>query len=96
MAKAILIVHERRIDASGGIMEIKVWRVPSPVQPSRHEYKYSLFYGRPGMRLVAFDNEQGKGDHMHVGGIERPYSFTDLDQLLADFFAEVREAGGEP
>jgi hypothetical protein len=33
---------------------------------------------------------------MHVGGIERPYSFTDLDQLLADFFAEVREAGGEP
>jgi hypothetical protein len=96
LAKAILIVHERRIDASGGIMEIKVWRVPNPVRPSVHEYKYSLFYRRPGLRLVAFDNEQGKGDHMHVGGIERPYSFTTLDQLLIDFFAEVREAGGEP
>jgi len=77
-------------------MEIKVWRVPSPVRPSTHEYKYSLFYGRRGLRLVGFDNEQGKGDHMHVAGTEKPYSFTGLDQLLADFFAEVRKAGGEP
>ncbi len=96
MAKATLIVRERRIDASGGIMEIKVWRVPDPVHPSTHEYKYSLFYGRPGLRLIGFDNEQGKGDHMHIAGDERPYSFTSLDQLLADFFAEVRKAGGEP
>lgn len=96
MAKATLIVHERRIDASGGIMEIKVWRVPGRVRPSEHDYKYSLFYGRPGMRLVGFDNEQGKGDHMHVAGTERPYSFVSLDRLLADFFAEVRKAGGEP
>jgi hypothetical protein len=63
MAKATLIVHERRLDASGGIMEIKVWRVPNPVQASAHDYKYSLFYGRLGTRLVGFDNEQGKGDH---------------------------------
>lgn len=96
MPKAILIVHERRIDATGGIMEIKVWRVPDPVRPSTHDYKYSLFYGRPGARLVGFDNGSGKGDHMHVAGAERPYSFTSLDRLLADFFAEVRKAGGEP
>lgn len=96
MAKAILIVHERRIDASGGIMEIRVWRVPGPVRPSAHDYKYSLFYGRPGVRLVGFDNEQGKGDHMHIAGVETPYAFAGLDQLLADFFAEVRKAGGEP
>ena len=95
MAKAALIVHERRIDASGGIMEIKVWRVPSPVHPSTHDYKYSLFYGRSGVRLVGFDNELGKGDHMHITGAERSYSFTSLERLLADFFAEVRRAGGE-
>jgi hypothetical protein len=94
MAKATLIVHERRIDAGGAIMEIKVWRLPSPVLPSTHEYKYSLFYGRPGLRLVGYDNEQGKGDHMHVAGAERPYAFASLDQRLADFFAEVRKAGG--
>ena len=96
MTKATLIVHERRIDATGGIMEIKVWRVPNPVRPSAHDYKYSLFYGRPGRRLVGFDNELGKGDHVHVAGAEKRYSFTSLDQLLSDFFAEVRKAGGEP
>ena len=96
MDKATLIVHERRVDASGGILEIKVWRVPNPVQPSTHEYKYALFYGRPGIRLVGFDNEFGKGDHMHVAGSEMPYSFTSLERLLADFFVEVRKAGGEP
>lgn len=77
-------------------MDIKVWRVPNPVRPSPHAYKYSLFYGRPGRRLVGFDNEQGKGDHMHVAGVERSYSFTTLGRLLADIFAEVRKAGGEP
>lgn len=75
-------------------MEIKVWRLPEPLPPSTHEYKYSLFYGRSGQRLVGFDNERGKGDHMHVAGTEVPYTFADLDQLLADFFAEVRNAGG--
>ena len=77
-------------------MEIKVWSVPNPVRPSTHHYRYSLFCGRPGVRLVGFDNEAGKGDHMHVGGAEKPYAFTSLDRLLADFFAEVRKAGGEP
>lgn len=72
MARATLIFHERRIDASGAIMEIKVWRVPGPVRPSTHEYKYSLFYGRAGKRLVGFDNERGKGDHIHVAGVEGP------------------------
>jgi len=77
-------------------MEIKVWRVPDSVKPSRHEYKYSLFYGREGRRIVGFDNELGKDDHLHIAGAERPYSFTSLDRLLADFFAEVRKAGGDP
>ena len=94
MAKATLIVRERRIDASGGLMEIKIWRVPSPVHPATHDYKYSLYYGRRGERLIGYDNERGKGDHMHIAGVEKPYTFTSLDRLLADFFAEMRKAGG--
>ena len=96
MPDAALIIRERRIDASGGLMEIKVWRVPSPVPPSEHDYKYSLYYGRHGVRLVGYDNERGKGDHMHIAGTEQPYRLVSLRQLLADFFAEVRKAGGEP
>jgi len=42
-----------------------------------------------GQRIVGFDNERGKGDHSHLAGIERPSSFTDVDQLITDFIVEV-------
>lgn len=90
-----MIIRERRVDRSGGILEIKVWRVPTPVPPSEHDLKYSLYYGRKGERLVGFDNERGKGDHMHILGEERPYIFTTLEALLADFFTEVKRVQGE-
>jgi hypothetical protein len=95
MAPATLIIRERRVDASGGVLEIKVWQVPTPVPPSEHDFKYSLYYGRNGERLVGFDNERGKGDHMHLLGEERPYMFTTLKALLADFFAEVKRLEGD-
>lgn len=90
MGQATLIIRERRVDGSGGILDIKVWRVPNSVLPSRHVYKYSLYYGRDGKRLVGYDNERGKGDHIHVNGLEKAYLFTTLEKLLADFFEEVR------
>jgi hypothetical protein len=36
-----------------------------------------------------FDNEAGKGGHKHVGGAESRITFTDPDQLLADFREEI-------
>jgi hypothetical protein len=89
--KAVLLFQEKRIGASGAILEMTIWRVPSPVLPSTHGLKYSLFYGRAGQRIVAFDNERGKGDHMHIDGVERPYQFTTVEQLVTDFLAEVAE-----
>ena len=68
--------------------------MPESVPPSDHGLKYSLFYGYPGRRLVAFDNERGKGDHRHLGDLERPYAFTTVRQLVEDFLAEVRKQGG--
>ena len=71
---------------------MRIWEVPSPVPPSTHLFKYSLFYGRPGKRLVLFDNERGKGDHVHVGQDEGPYEFRGPTQLIEDFKAAVRAA----
>jgi hypothetical protein len=34
------------------------------------------------MCVVRFDNEAGKGDHLHVGDQERPYVFTSTETLL--------------
>ncbi|WP_425523050.1 toxin-antitoxin system TumE family protein [Xanthomonas citri] len=42
-----------------------------------------------GTCVLRYDNEAGKGDHKHVGAVERPYNFTTLDQLTDDFWADV-------
>jgi hypothetical protein len=56
---------------------------------SQHRYKYSLFYGRDGLRLVSYGNEHGKGDHKHVRDDELPYTFTDLERMIDDFMVDV-------
>jgi len=93
--KAERLFHQRIDYGDGAIVEMVLWRVPSPVPPSTHGLKYSLFYGRPGVREVGYDNERGKGDHRHVEGKEEPYSFSTPEQLIADFLADVRRLRGE-
>ena len=74
----------------GAIVEMKIWLVPTPVLPSDHNFKYSLFYGRKGQRIVSYDNEQGKGDHKHILNKEEPYEFVSVQQLIIDFKADVK------
>ena len=93
--KAELLYKDRRELAGGAVMEAKIWKVPTPVPPSRHPLKYSLVYIVNGERVVGYDNERGKGDHRHYGLREEPYSFTSPEQLVMDFLADVRAAGGE-
>lgn len=94
--KVPLIIRDRRIFEDGAILEVVVWRVPAPVPPSTHGLKYRLFYGRSGQRLVAYDNERGKGDHRHSGEREEPYTFISLAKLLDDFEADVVALRGGP
>jgi hypothetical protein len=79
----------------GYLLRIRVWEVPKPVPPSEHRFKYSCFYGRPGERVVLYDNERGKRDHRHYGEREQPYQFTTIGALIADFLADVRQVRGE-
>jgi len=62
--------------------------------PTTHGYKYRLFFGRAGQRLVGFDNERGKGDHKHLAGAELPYVFVSIAQLLQDFRKEIEALKG--
>ncbi len=88
--KAERLFHSREELGDGTVIELRLWRVPEPVSPSPHSFKYALFYGRPGERLVLFDNERGKGDHYHIREVERPYTFTTPERLMADFLDAVR------
>ncbi len=92
MRRARLIFHRKRFYDDGAIAELTLWLVPEPVKGSSHPFKYSLYYGRPGERLIGYDNEPGKGDHRHDGGQEEPYHFTTIDRLIRDFLSDVRGA----
>ncbi|GEP02825.1 toxin-antitoxin system TumE family protein [Methylobacterium oxalidis] len=99
MASAILLLHDKTIFADGAILEVKLWRLAEGdvVRGSVHPFKYSLFYGRAGLRLLAYDNEAGKGDHVHRGEVEMPYAFTTPADLIEAFLAKVaslRESTG--
>ncbi|WJH39182.1 DUF6516 family protein [Aliirhizobium terrae] len=93
--KAELVIRERILYSDGAILEIRIWRVAESVPPSGHFLKYSLFYGRPGERLICYDNERGKGDHRHYGDHEEVYPFTSIERLLADFRTDVEALRGE-
>lgn len=86
------VVRKTKIEyPDGAIAEIVIWEVPEPVPGSAHCFKYRLYYGRKGERIVGFDNERGKGDHCHLDGSELPYLFTTTDALLEDFNRQVFE-----
>ena len=92
MPKATLAFHDKQVLADGAIVEMKIWRLPQVLPGTEHSFKYSLFYGYPGRRLVGYDNESGKGDHRHWVEEESRYRFTTVDQLIDDFLADVRRA----
>lgn len=92
--KATLLFQQRIDYDDGAIVEMVIWRVPSPVLPSSHGLKYSLFYGRPGLREVGYDNERGKGDHRHFQGTETAYTFSSVERLMTDFWFDMRVLRG--
>lgn len=75
----------------GAMVRMVIWQVPCPVPPSEHPYKYRLVYLEDGRRVIGFDNERGKGDHLHEGEAESAYLFADVPTLIRDFIGAVRQ-----
>lgn len=86
---ARLITRFKNVNPDGSILELVVWKVPAPVPPTEHGFKYRAVYVAKGVRIVGFDNERGKVDHCHMDGKELPYDFTTVEQLVEDFIAAV-------
>lgn len=81
--------RDRVVFGDRDFAELVIWRVPTPVLGSRHSIKYRLAYIVDGERVIGFDNELGKGDHRHENGIEIPYQFHGVEQLVDDFKAAI-------
>jgi hypothetical protein len=88
--KATLLARVKEVRDNGTIVEVVIWELPEPLPPSKHSFKYRLFYGTPEEARVRYDNERGKGDHRHVAGTELSYVFVSVDQLLDDFERDVQ------
>jgi len=95
--EAILLLKRRQYRSEDSFIELSVYELPDPLNGSIHRYKYRLAYVVSGVYLMRYDNEDGKGDHRHIGTAEVSYDFRDLATLLRDFFADVeRMEGGRP
>lgn len=86
---AQLITRFKDVTPEGAIIEWVVWRVPKPVPPSEHGFKYRAVFVVDGLRVIGFDNERGKGDHCHLNGEEQPYQFRGVEALVEDFIAAI-------
>jgi len=87
--KAQELVRTRIVHSEVAFAELVLWHLPKAMKGARHRYKYRLAYVVRGTCVVRYDNEAGKGDHRHFGGAEKPYAFSDVDTLLADFQADI-------
>ena len=96
MAKATLILDQLDDFPNGVIIAQQVHRLATPTPDAPHGYTHRFHCGtRAGQTLVRFDNETGKGDHVHLGDTEQPYTFTTVDQLLKDFEAAIQPYLGD-
>lgn len=87
--KAVTLVRRRVVVAAHAFVELVIWRVPEPVLPSAHLFKYRLTYVVKERCVLRYDNERGRGDHRHTETTEEPYAFSTPDQLMADFETDV-------
>ena len=59
--------------------------------PGSHRlFKYSLSYIYNEICVLRYDNERGKGDHLHLGATEEMYLFRGIDALLSDFRRDIK------
>jgi hypothetical protein len=83
------LLRERRIQGADRFVDLVIWQVPASVRGSLHRYKYRLAFVVNEVCVLRFDNEAGKGDHLHMGEREEPYKFVSLDRLVEDFWTAV-------
>ena len=91
--EATLLARAKEVRDDGTIIEVVIWALETPLVPCAHNYKYRLYFGKPGECFVRYDNEPGKGDHRHYGEHESPYRFSTIEALLADFGQDIENWG---
>ncbi len=88
--RAQLIEKSRTVIDDTAFFEVVLWHLPAPISGSKHPFKYRLALVMNGECVLRYDNERGKGDHRHIGGVEEPITFTSLEALYDAFQADIK------
>ena len=89
--KAKLLIEDK-YNIGNNTCEMVIWELPKKAAKRPHGFKYRLYYGNEkGNCLLRYDNEQGKGDHIHYGRYEQKYTFISVEQLIKDFFYDIKK-----
>jgi hypothetical protein len=90
-----LIFNSKFIYSDGAIREMILWKLPGRSTAYPQGFKHRLHYGYPdGRTMVRYDNEKSKGDHRHIKTREKPYVFTSVEALVADFLSDIEKIRG--
>jgi hypothetical protein len=87
--KATLLFRRRIVYSEQAFAELVLWSLPQVLAGSAHSYKYRLAYVVRGRCVIRYDNEAGKGDHLHVAGKESKYRFVSVERLVHDFQYQI-------
>jgi hypothetical protein len=92
---AVPLMRERIVLSESSFVEMVIWDLPRPLPGCSHSYKYRIAYVDRSGCVVRFDNEAGKGDHVHIRGLEAPYAFSTIEALKREFFRAVTQVRDE-
>ena len=88
--KAQLLLKQKFVMSEIAFAEIVIWQLPAPLDGSTHNFKYRLAYVVNNQCVLRYDNEAGKGNHVHINQQEISYNFVSAEQLVDDFFAQIK------
>lgn len=89
-------MDDKEVLSDGRVIQRIVWQLPEPTPERPHGLKYRLYCGKEGRCIVRYDNETGKGDHVHYGEEnERSHGFISFERLILDFYADIERLSGE-
>lgn len=82
-------IFEYKQSDSGYLIEMRIMKVKKDNNfPEGVKYSLVAIDKKTGRRVLGFDNERGKGHHIHRLGRELPYEFEDEWKLVEDFYKE--------
>lgn len=89
--KSELLLFRKHILNNGLLEERKIWKVTKTRKyPLGIKYRIVLVEPKEHIILLLFDNHWPKGPHIHWENQEKTYEFQSVEQLLNDFYQEVK------